>query len=178
MYRLGRNGSTKSRLAMFTSARLEIDPREGTVEIIGNEAQRKLSRLCIEITLQQQNNGRITADLDAIERRDDVTIYDVPGDAVAFLLGAKGAALRGMETKHCTFMFFDNDSTRNGKKRLYILGDSTARKDALRDQAVHYKLSGNRSLASWRERDGGMCMTRSRRLVFLSAILFFHFSFI
>jgi hypothetical protein len=40
-----------------------------------------------------------------------VTTLDVEQEAVGFLLGAKGATLRGLETKHRTFMFFDNERT-------------------------------------------------------------------
>ena len=40
--------------------------------------------------------------------QDAVTI-DVPEQAVGFVLGARGATLRELETKFHTFMFFDND---------------------------------------------------------------------
>ena len=65
--------------------------------------------------------------------------------------GAKGATLRGFETKYHTFMFFDTENIREGKRRLYILGPSDGRKAALREceSAVAYKMSGNGSLRSW-----------------------------
>jgi rRNA processing protein Krr1/Pno1 len=60
-YLLGRNGATKQRLANFSGCRLEIDPNKdgsaGRIEIIGTPEERKLARLCIDITLQQRNNG-------------------------------------------------------------------------------------------------------------------------
>ncbi len=67
------------------------------------------------------------------------------------LQGSKGATLRGFETKYHTFMFFDTENVRDGKKRLYILGPSDGRKEALREceSAVAYKMSGNGSLRSW-----------------------------
>ena len=48
-------------------------------------------------------------------------------------------------------MFFDTENVRDGKKRLYILGPSDGRKEALREceNAVAYKMSGNGSLRSW-----------------------------
>ena len=45
------------------------------------------------------------------QARTDVETLDVEQEAVGFLLGAKGATLRGLETKHKTFMFFDNEKT-------------------------------------------------------------------
>lgn len=65
--------------------------------------------------------------------------------------GAKGATLRGFETKFHTFMFFDTENIRDNKKRLYILGPAEGRKAALREceSAVAYKMSGNGSLRSW-----------------------------
>jgi hypothetical protein len=65
--------------------------------------------------------------------------------------GAKGATLRGFETKYHTFMFFDTESIRDGKRRLYILGPDDGLKAALREceSAVAYKMSGNGSLRSW-----------------------------
>ena len=45
------------------------------------------------------------------QEQTDVTTLDVDQEAVGFLLGARGATLRGLETKHRTFMFFDNDKT-------------------------------------------------------------------
>lgn len=61
-YLLGRSGATKQRLANFSGARLEIDPKGddgGRVQIIGTEVEQKLARLCIDITLQQRNNGKV-----------------------------------------------------------------------------------------------------------------------
>lgn len=159
-YLLGRNGQTKQRLANFSGARLEIDPRGesgGRIEIIGTEEERRLARMCIEITLQQRNNGKVSVESHDLEGRNDVTIFDVPQSAVGFVLGARGATLRDFETKYRTFMFFDNEQLRDDKKRLYILGTAENRKKALTEceNAVQYKMSGNGCLSSWRERDTG-----------------------
>lgn len=169
-YLLGRNGATKQRLANFSGARLEIDPRGeggGTIEIIGTEEERRLARMCIDITLQQRNNGQVIVDLDALEARGDISIFDVPLNAVGFVLGSKGATLRELETKYKTFMFFDNENIRDQKKRLYILGSQDNRRKALQEceNAVNYKMSGNgsSSLPSWRDREGGPRYDRGYR---------------
>ena len=48
-------------------------------------------------------------------------------------------------------MFFDTESIREGKRRLYILGPDDGRRAAMREceSAVEYKMSGNGSLRSW-----------------------------
>ena len=87
-YLLGRNGSTKQRLANFSGARLEIDPREdgGRIEVIGTQEERELARLCVDITLQQRNNGKVQVDIEKLESRTDCCFLDVPKDAVGFIL--------------------------------------------------------------------------------------------
>jgi hypothetical protein len=87
-YLLGRNGSTKQRLANFSGARLEIDPREdgGRIEVIGTQEERELARLCVDITLQQRNNGKVQVDIEKLESRTDCSFLDVPKDAVGFIL--------------------------------------------------------------------------------------------
>ena len=87
-YLLGRNGSTKQRLANFSGARLEIDPGDdgGKIEVIGTQDERELARLCVDITLQQRNNGGVKVDVDKLEARSDVSYIDVPKDAVGFIV--------------------------------------------------------------------------------------------
>ncbi|KAJ1471244.1 hypothetical protein T484DRAFT_1844927 [Baffinella frigidus] len=160
-YLLGRQGATKQRLANFSGARLEIDPHAeggGKVTIIGGDDERRLARMCIEITLQQRNNGKVHVDLAALEKRNDLTTIDVPQSCVGFVLGARGATLREFETRFRTFMFFDNETIHGDKKRLYILGQQDfdtkrlyilgrqeAREKALREceHAVEIKMTGS-----------------------------------
>jgi hypothetical protein len=167
--------------------RLEIDPNKdsdtGKIEIIGTVAERKLARLCIDITLQQRNNGKVNISEQELMKEGNVCTLDVETDAVGFVLGAKGATLRQFETQYCTFMFFDNDclpgrsqvhtcftSTKvqtltlmrlpgTTQKRLYILGTKENRERALAEcqNAVEYKMSGKAqggSVSSWRDRGG------------------------
>jgi hypothetical protein len=80
-----------------------------------------------------------------------VSPLPVPSSRFLAVQGAKGATLRGFETKYHTFMFFDTESIRDGKRRLYILGPDDGRKHALGEceSAIAYKMSGNGSLRSW-----------------------------
>jgi len=161
-YLLGRNGATKQRLANFSGCRLEIDPNKdgntGKIEIIGTPDERKLARLCIDITLQQRNNGKVNISEQELLAAGNVSTLDVDTDAVGFVLGAKGATLRQFETQFRTFMFFDNDCLPDTKqKRLYILGTESNRTQALAEcqNAVEYKMSGKGgSVSSWRDKGG------------------------
>jgi len=146
-YLLGRQGVTKTRLADFTGCQLEIG--HSKVELIGTPEEIDLARLCVEITLQQRaGSGAPAVAYSDLERRDDVEHLDVPGPCVGFILGAKGATLRQMETKHKVFMFFDNDNTIQGRdgptKRLYIIGNSRDRNAVLEEveEAIAFKTTG------------------------------------
>ena len=103
-YLLGRNGATKQRLANFSGARLEIDPRGddgGRIEVIGTPEERELARLCVDITLQQRNAGRVNVDIDKLEARSDVSQLDVPKEAVGFVLVSFPCLLSSL----CLFLF-------------------------------------------------------------------------
>ena len=65
------------------------------VELIGLPEEVDLARLCIQITLQQRpGSGAPAVVYSDLERREDVTVLDVPEKCVGFILGAKGATLR------------------------------------------------------------------------------------
>ena len=66
----------------------------------GDPDERELAKLAISITLQQRNGGSVVHDFVTLEDRQDVSTFDVPKETVGFLLGAKGATLRQMESKH------------------------------------------------------------------------------
>jgi hypothetical protein len=151
-----------SKRSMATSGTLVVQGSRKAValqvEIIGNDDQRRMAKLCIDITLQQRNNGKVKVDLEKLKELGEVTQFDVDHCAVGFVLGAKGATLRQFEKMHRTFMFFDNTMSEDKKKKLFILGSKENRDRALREcqNAVAYKLSGNGAqVSSWRERDGG-----------------------
>lgn len=163
-YLLGSAGSTKRRLENFTGCVLEV--RGGNVELEGTKEQRNLARLCIEITLQQrERTKRMDVDFESLEKRDDCTFLDVPLDAVGYVLGSRGATLRQFEESSKTYLFFDNDTVRDGKKRLYILGKSRARSRALFDveDAVQFQLHKRRPGRHNRSRSRGRREHQDRR---------------
>jgi hypothetical protein len=48
--------------------------------------ERDLARLCVDITLQQRNNGKVHVDVEKLEARNDVSLLDVHKEAVGFVL--------------------------------------------------------------------------------------------
>ena len=90
-YMLCKDGFIRDRLIKFTGAQLEISPGDGSpdggrIKITGTPTVRELARLCVDIVLQQRNNGRILIDTAALEARRDVSFIDVPTAAVGFIL--------------------------------------------------------------------------------------------
>jgi hypothetical protein len=132
-YLLGSRRATKERLCAFTGAALDIG--KTSVVLAGTHEQIELAKLCVEVTLQQRRDARQTVPYDELERRDDVETLDVPVDLVGFVLGAKGASLRSLESTHHVFLFFDNLRVRRGAngacKRLFVIGSRRDRTRAI-----------------------------------------------
>jgi hypothetical protein len=105
-YILGRGGQTKRRLANFSGATLEIDPKGNSsfVQITGTEKQRELARLSIKVTLMQRSNSKLIVDFAHLSQADFCACIDVPREAVGFVMGSKGATLRELESRYRTFM--------------------------------------------------------------------------
>jgi len=144
-YVLGRDGTTKRRLEKCSGCQLEVG--EDTISIYGTPAERKLGSFFIEVTLQQRNK-KMNLDFNALEDREDCERLDVPKECVGFVLGNKGATLRGFEDQSCAYMVFDNDTMREGKKRLYIMGQrkNRAKARALVEEAVAFRLRKDKDM--------------------------------
>lgn len=145
-YILGRGGQTKRRLANFSGASINVEPKgsEATLEIAGTPRQIELAKMCVDITLMQRNSGNVNVDFLTLEKREDCEVLPVPAEAVGFVMGSKGATLRDLETRFRTFMFFDNANDSDGKKRMFILGSAESRSRCVREiqKAIDYKMSG------------------------------------
>jgi hypothetical protein len=76
------------RIILTVSNLQEIDPRDdgGRIEVIGTQEERELARLCVDITLQQRNNGKVHVDIERLESRKDMSSLDVHKEAVGFVL--------------------------------------------------------------------------------------------
>lgn len=157
-YLLGRDGSTKRRLEGSSGCRVEVDKDQ--VEFTGTKDERELCKLCINMTLQQRR-GKMSMDFKEIEARPDCLTHDVPEQCVGFVLGNRGNTLRQFEERTKVYMVFDNEATRAGTKRLYILGKRDGREKALKmvEDAVALRLRKDPGPARSR---GGPRRSRSR----------------
>jgi len=157
-YVLGRDGTTKRRLEKCSGCQLEVG--SDTISVYGTPAERKLGMFFIEVTLQQRNK-KMNLNFSELEDREDCEKLDVPKECVGFVLGNRGATLRGFEDQSCAYMVFDNDTMREGKKRLYILGQrkNRAKARALVEEAVNFRLRKDKVDGGSR---GGRSRSRSR----------------
>jgi len=159
-YVLGRDGTTKRRLEKCSGCELEVG--DDKITVYGSPEERKMGMFFIEVTLQQRNR-KMTLDFEELARRENCETLDVPTECVGFVLGNRGATLRAFEDQSSAYMVFDNDRTRDGKKRLYVLGPRRARAKAraLVEEAVQFRLRKDRD-GGGRGGGGGRNRSRSR----------------
>ena len=124
-----RNNRTEHRLEYISGASFEFS--QNHLELNGTDIELELAKMTIEVTLSQKKGGSMNVNFDKFNNHPDVTKFHVKEKSVGFLCGSKGKTLREFEHQFDTFMFFDNDNVRDGKKTLYIMGSRTARHDAL-----------------------------------------------
>lgn len=131
---LGRGGTTK--LKVERVARCKLDLREQELSMEGSRAAVDRAKDYVKYILDQRV-GDVHIDLD--EPRSDLTVVDVPEEAVGFVMGRAGAVLRSLEEEWGTLMFFakrkderrskeDRDKTR--VERLAIFGECRGRRGA------------------------------------------------
>ena len=126
---LGRGGSTKRKIARVCGAELELDEHNLTITIFGTRRQTDHAKDYLRFVMQQRT-GPVYIDL--TERRDDLTVYDVPEDCVGFVMGRSGATLRSLEEEWGTLMFFarTDDRSQRSDEKLCIFGGLRARRGA------------------------------------------------
>ena len=117
-YALGRNGSTRKKLAAAANCILQY---LGNVAVFAGSPREV--RLCQEYLdwLLRQRVGPVDVDY---ESRDDCIAVDVPSEYVGFVTGAQGASLREMEFMSRTFMFSAGDRSDRSKpvEKLLVFG--------------------------------------------------------
>jgi predicted RNA-binding protein Jag len=123
---LGRSGSTKTKIAKVSGARLDLDENKHTLEIGGTPDARRRARDYIGYVLSQRT-GDVYIDLN--EQRDDLSVVTVPEDCVGYVMGKGGQVLRQMEQEWGTLMFFAKvkEDTSIGEK-LAIFGTKRGRR--------------------------------------------------
>ncbi|CAJ1422007.1 unnamed protein product [Effrenium voratum] len=101
---LGRGGKTKHKIARVSGATLELHEHNCTVEIMGEEPERRKARKYINL-VRAQRVGPVHV---TPEQHDDgdLTMFPVPSSCVGFVTGSQGNFLRTCEEEWGTLMFF------------------------------------------------------------------------
>eukprot|EP00933_Yihiella_yeosuensis_P036887 TRINITY_DN30706_c0_g1_i1.p1 TRINITY_DN30706_c0_g1~~TRINITY_DN30706_c0_g1_i1.p1 ORF type:complete len:619 (+),score=102.79 TRINITY_DN30706_c0_g1_i1:136-1992(+) len=136
-YALGKQGGTRKKLERASGCVIQYVRK--TALLSGDSATRKRGKEYINF-LFKQLDGPVW--VDDWEKRDDITVVDIPVECIGYVTGSRRAALGSMEEEWGTLMFFmTKPGANNGKDRgsgrgkgygeqLAILGDDRARQGA------------------------------------------------
>ena len=107
---IGREALRNAKVQKVSNTRIEIadsttNPETSIVCIRGTETNRAKARRYVAWVLRQPE-GKIFCDLGDDVVRENVSVVDVPPEAMAFVVGAKGRTLRNVEEEYGTLMFF------------------------------------------------------------------------
>ena len=100
---LGKNGKTKEKIARVSGAELDLFEQSLQLEIRGTDEERKRAKKYVECVMAQRV-GPVT--IDDNNEDDDLTVIQVPSEAVGFVTGSQGNFLRQVEEEWGTLMFF------------------------------------------------------------------------
>eukprot|EP00439_Symbiodinium_sp_Y106_P081598 s57_g20.t1 len=142
---LGKGGKTKEKIAKVAEAEIELFERDLILEIRGSKLQRKRAKkYCEGVMAQRTGPVSVTDDYDD----NDLTLLQVPQEAVGFVTGRAGNFLRSIEDQWTTLMFFCEVDKGRGRdkafEKLAIFGSIRARRGAelLVLSAVETKVPG------------------------------------
>jgi hypothetical protein len=132
---LGSGGKTKSKLAQVSGANLSIKEDKGgkvILEINGTQDQRIRAKKYCKFVMVQRNRP---VTLDPKDHPNDLTIVNIPYEAVSFVTGKGGKFLRMVEEEFGTLLFFLGSSGSPAKgarptdvMQLAIFGDMRPRR--------------------------------------------------
>ncbi|KEP62404.1 UNVERIFIED_CONTAM: hypothetical protein HHA_209210 [Hammondia hammondi] len=133
---IGRGGSTKKKIAGVSGCRVELEDNGLRLDVTGTEEQRERALLYIRLIMQQrlgpvrwnsERNDMCTEgvarlfqqqdeEADAVKApRKDLTVLEIPSEAVAYVTGSNGQVLRRIEDEWRTLMFFTQQERGAGK---------------------------------------------------------------
>merc|ERR1719188_2072503 len=119
---LGKGGKTKEKVARVSEAEIELFERDLILELRGSKLQRRRAKKYAEGVMAQRTGPVVVHD----DYDDgDLTMLQVPQEAVGFVTGRAGNFLRSIEEQWCTLMFFcEVDGSRRNKEyeKLAIFG--------------------------------------------------------
>jgi len=127
---LGKGGKTKEKISRVSEAEIELFERDLILEIRGSKLQRRRAKKYAEGVMAQRTGPvNVTEDYDD----DDLTMLQVPQEAVGFVTGRAGNFLRTIEEEWKTLMFFcEVGAGRRDKdyEKLAIFGSVRGRRGA------------------------------------------------
>jgi len=100
---LGKGGKTKEKISRVSEAEIELFERDLILEIRGSKLQRRRAKKYAEGVMAQRT-GPVTVTEDYDDG--DLTMLQVPQEAVGFVTGRAGNFLRTIEEEWKTLMFF------------------------------------------------------------------------
>eukprot|EP00439_Symbiodinium_sp_Y106_P052659 s3420_g7.t1 len=129
---LGKGGRTKEKISKVSGAEIELFERDLILEIRGSKlCRRRAKKYCKGVMDQRTGPVNVTQNDDD---DDDLTMINVPQEAVGFVTGRAGNFLRTIEEEWNTLMFFcEVDGSRGRGKdyeKLAIFGTVRARRGA------------------------------------------------
>lgn len=127
---LGKGGKTKEKIARVSEAEIELFEKDLVLEIRGSKLQRRRARkYCEGVMAQRTGPVTVTDDYDD----GDLTMLQVPQEAVGFVTGRAGNFLRTIEEEWQTLMFFCEvgaGSRSRDYEKLAIFGGVRGRRGA------------------------------------------------
>merc|ERR1719253_369479 len=128
---LGKGGKTKEKVARVAEAEIELFERDLILEIRGSKLQRRKAKKYAEGVMAQRT-GPVSINDDYDDG--DLTMLNVPQEAVGFVTGRAGNFLRTIEEEWTTLMFFCEVEKGGGRnkdfEKLAIFGQIEARRGA------------------------------------------------
>jgi len=126
---LGKGGKTKEKISRVAEADIELFERDLILEIRGSKLQRKRAKkYCEGVMAQRTGPVTVTEDYDD----GDLTMLQVPQEAVGFVTGRAGNFLRTIEEEWGTLMFFCEVGKGRSRdyEKLAIFGSVRGRRGA------------------------------------------------
>jgi len=127
---LGKGGKTKEKISRVSEAEIELFERDLILEIRGSKLQRRRAKkYCEGVMAQRTGPVTVTEDYDD----GDLTMLQVPQEAVGFVTGRAGNFLRTIEEEWGTLMFFCEvgaGSRNRDYEKLAIFGSVRGRRGA------------------------------------------------
>lgn len=123
---MGPKGGTKKKIAAVSGAYLEL--KTSRLEVTGTAEERERAKKYIGLVMAQRVGP---VKIEAIDQHTDLSVVEVPAEAVSFVTGKQGSFLRLVEEEFGTLLFFIDFSrhARREQQQLERLAIFGARRD-------------------------------------------------